>query len=92
MPSKNIYCFGDYTAAKGNIFVQVDVTAYNQGESTEHVNPNDFTLSNPNGLTVNPDTNTTFFTTIDLPTKGKSSGWLIFHKKNLNTIFYITVD
>ncbi|MEA4822142.1 MAG: DUF4352 domain-containing protein [Erysipelotrichales bacterium] len=73
-----------YTAAKDHIFLWVDVGAYNTGSSTEHVNPNDFTLSTPDGYTVNPDTETTYslsnyFDAINLPPNGKSQGWLIFH-------------
>lgn len=73
-----------YTAAKDSIFLWVSVGAYNNGDATEHVNPNDFTLSTPDGYTVNPDTDTTYsldnyFDAIDLPSQGKSQGWLIFH-------------
>jgi tetratricopeptide (TPR) repeat protein len=76
--------YNTYTAAKDYVFLWVDVGAYNNGNSTEHVNPNDFTLSTPDGFTVNPDTDTTYslnnyFDAIDLPPNGKSQGWLIFH-------------
>jgi hypothetical protein len=61
----------------------VGVSAYNQGESTEHVNPIFIALSTPNGITHNTDMETTFtldnyLEAIDLPSQGRSSGWLIF--------------
>ncbi len=59
------------------------VSAYNQGESTEHVNPIFIALSTPNGITHNTDMETTFtldnyLEAIDFPSQGRSSGWLIF--------------
>ncbi|MCG8400849.1 MAG: DUF4352 domain-containing protein [Firmicutes bacterium] len=73
-----------WTAAKGCQYVWVCVFARNEGSKTTHVNPNYITLSTPDGHTVNPDTGPTYsrqnkFDAINLPPKGKSSGWLIFH-------------
>ena len=76
--------YTNYTAAKDHIFLWVGINACNKGDDSEPVNPNDFTLSTLDGYTVNPDTNTTYsmnnyFDAINLPPKGQSQGWLIFH-------------
>ena len=76
--------FTTYTRNGDSVFVWVDVWAENFGSRNEHVNPNDFTLSTPDGYTVNPNTETTYsmsnyFDATDLGANQYSGGWLIFY-------------
>ncbi len=72
-----------YYANKGFQWVKLLVAVQNLATSTLHTNPHDFTLSTPEGLTVNLsihmyDLAGGFYDAVDLPPGGKSAGWLIF--------------
>jgi uncharacterized protein DUF4352 len=73
-----------YIAANGYQFVWLEVTVRNTGTRTVHSDPNDFTLSPPAGVAVNPHADATHrlgnaLFAVDLPPKGSETGYLIFH-------------
>lgn len=74
---------GDHVAGKNGTFVYTLVSAKNFGNSIIHVNPNDFTLSAPDGETVSHDTDTytlsNYLDAVDLRPGNSTSGWLIFY-------------
>jgi tetratricopeptide (TPR) repeat protein len=78
--------YGRYLYYDKNVnmqFVWLCINALNKGLVTEHVNPNDFTLSTSEGLTVNYESQSTFslgnyFQAINLNPQGQTAGWLIF--------------
>jgi len=67
---------------KGDAFVRIYVSAKNVGNDIAHVNPNDFTLSTPDGDTVSHDVDTyglnNYFDAVDLRPGNHTSGWLSF--------------
>ncbi|MCL5036948.1 MAG: DUF4352 domain-containing protein [Chloroflexi bacterium] len=88
-----------YTAGENCQFVAMGINVLNTGDSTTHANPNYFTLSTPDGYTVNPDTDTTYglsrhFDAIDLSPNSYTYGWLIFHIpiKDYYILHYKTYD
>ena len=71
-----------YSVSGDSRFVLVGISAKNSGSDTEHVNPNDFTLSTSSGYTASHDVSTysvgNYFDAVNLPPGGSSSGWIIF--------------
>jgi hypothetical protein len=68
--------------------VSVLISARNNGQSIAHVNPNDFTLADPNGLTVPYDNDpyntpgiamSKYLNAVDLRPSQSTSGWLTFN-------------
>jgi len=73
----------DHVSTGNSRFVWVHVSTYNTTYGTTPVNPNYFTLSDSDGYTVSHDSDTyslsNYFDAVDLPSNGKTSGWLIFY-------------
>lgn len=63
-------------------YLWIDVCAINLSNKTQHVNPNDFTLSTLSGKTVNYSDKTfsvkEYFDAINLNPQNQASGWLAF--------------
>jgi tetratricopeptide (TPR) repeat protein len=68
---------------KDGVYLWLDVCAINLSNKTQHVNPNDFTLSTLSGNTVNYDNKTfsssKYFDGINLNPQNQTSGWLAFN-------------
>jgi tetratricopeptide (TPR) repeat protein len=71
-----------YSKDKKSWYVRIHVSAANNGNRTEHVNPHHFTLITPGGYTINVDDNTyslsNYFDATDLQPNTYTSGWLVF--------------
>lgn len=77
--------YSTYTRGDGGKFVWVNIGAKNFGSDTEHVNPNDFTLTSEDGYTASHHEvtyNFNYFDATDLNSENYSNGWLIFHVKD----------
>lgn len=76
--------FGYYnyvTDPKNDQFLWLWIGAKNYGSGTCHVNPNDFSVTSPDGYTANYDTssfNTKYLDATDVPPRSYVAGWLIF--------------
>ena len=73
-----------YIAANGYQFVWLEITVRNTSRRTVHSDPDDFTLSPPAGVAVNPHADATHrlsnaFFPVDLPPNASATGYLIFH-------------
>jgi Domain of unknown function (DUF4352) len=73
-----------YIAANGYQFVWLELAVRNTGTRVVHSEPNDFTLSPPAGVAVNPQADATHRLSnalfpADLPPKASVTGYLIFH-------------
>ena len=70
------------TANEGFRFVLVCIAAKNVSDDSQHVNPNDFTLSDSDGFTVSHDSETyglsNYFNAVTLAPGRHTSGWLVF--------------
>ena len=73
---------GNYVANRDSTYVLVLISCRNVGDSQEHVNPNDFTLSDSNGNTASHETETyalsNYFDAVNLQPGQQTSGWLAF--------------
>lgn len=79
--------YGDYghyryvKDSQSDQFLWLWIGAANHGTKTVHVNPNDFTVTSPDGYTANYDQtsfDTKYLEATNVPPNSYTSGWLIF--------------
>lgn len=80
---------GGHSATGEGTFVIVDVAVINNSLSSEHANPNNFTLSSPDGKTVSHDTGTyglnSYFDATDLLKGQYAQGFIAFYTRKSPT-------
>ncbi|MDI6773475.1 MAG: DUF4352 domain-containing protein [bacterium] len=84
---------GEHNTSGNWTFVLVSVSVRNSELASEHVNPNNFTLSTPDGYTVSHDTGTyslNYLGAVNLQRGQSTSGWIAFAlpKANWYTLNY----
>lgn len=77
------HAVGQHVATGKGTFILVDAGVLNRSLDSEHANPNNFTLSTPDGYTAPPDTETygltNYLDATNLNKGQQSGGWLVFY-------------